>query len=93
MKTQFTDALLTQKNLQEFLGRPFKIFHPTALLSRAPRFAAGLFTKVGGDVVAFGVEEGAYRFLAACYMILFAHCIPPFAAVLNVLCGRITPHN
>ena len=57
--------------------------------TRHPRFAAGLFTEVGGDVVAFGVEEGAYRFLAACYMILFAHCIPPLAAVPNVLFGRI----
>jgi hypothetical protein len=28
-------------------------------------FAAGLFTELGGDVVAFGVKEGAYRFLAA----------------------------
>ena len=64
MKSHFIDILLTQKNLQEFLARPFKIFHPTALLSRAPRFAAGLFTEGGGDAAAFGVEEGAYRFLA-----------------------------
>ena len=57
-----------------------------ALSLRAPRFAAGLFTEVGGDVVAFGEEEGAYRFLAACHMILSsAHCIPQFAAVSLVL--------
>ena len=29
------------------------------LSSRAPRFAAGLFMQVGGDAVAFGVEESA----------------------------------
>jgi hypothetical protein len=28
------------------------------------RNAAGLFTEVGGDAIAFGVEEGTYRFLA-----------------------------
>ena len=34
------------------------------LSPRAPRFAAGLFTELGGDVVAFGVEESTYRFRA-----------------------------
>jgi hypothetical protein len=29
--------------------------------------AAGLFTEAGGEAVAFRVEEGAYRFLAASF--------------------------
>ena len=76
MNPHFTDILLTQKNLQEFLGRLFKIFHPRTLSLKAPRFAVGLFTEVGGDAVAFGVEEGAYRFLAACHIILFGALHP-----------------
>jgi hypothetical protein len=53
-----------------------------ALSPRAPRFAAALFPEVGGDAIAFGMEEGAYRFFVACHTILFgaSHptiCRPP----------------
>ena len=69
-----------------------------ALSARAPRFAAGLVTEGGGDTIAFGVEEGAYRFLAAYHMILFgafhaSDLLPPkmrirFGAIPSLLTKR-----
>jgi hypothetical protein len=66
---------------------------------RATRFAAGLFTEVGGDVVAFGVEEGANSHLppgihvtAHDKLRLFCgiFALPPeFHLTIATLCGRI----
>ena len=57
------------------------------------RNADTLSTEAGGDTVAFGVEEGAYRFLAAYHMILFGAlhptiCRRPPSPVGRIACVR-----
>ena len=57
------------------------------------RNAAALSTEAGGDVVAFGMEEGAYRFLAVCHMILTSAlhptiCHRPPSPVGRIACVR-----
>ena len=61
--TDSTEILIPLKTSSNILIA-FPAPNGRALSPRAPRFAAGLFTEVGGDVVAFGVEESTYRFLA-----------------------------